>query len=180
MKKIVFVVFVFFVVSSSMSWGYSIGLYADAAGTSCDLPATFPFSTWYLVATFAPGEDMQAAEFRITGLPATWTLMSETPPTGVTVLGTSAFDSTGMAIVWPSCESATPVLLLTIQVFAADATVFTLNVIDYSIPSLPCAGDPVIVECTMAILACAEGGEAYVNHTGCTPVPVELMHFSVD
>jgi len=65
-------------------------------------------------------------------------------------------------------------------VFAADATVFTLNVIDHSIPSLPCAGDPVIVECTTLTAACAEGGEAYANHTGCSPVPVELMHFSVD
>jgi hypothetical protein len=45
---------------------------------------------------------------------------------------------------------------------------------------LPCAGDPVIGECTTLTAACAEGGEAYVNHTGCTPVPVELMHFSVD
>lgn len=180
MKKAVFVAFVFFVVSSSMSWGYSIGLYADAAGTSCDLPATFPFSTWYVVATFAPGEDIQAAEFRITGLPVTWTVASETPPAGAIVLGTSAFDSTGMAIALPGCESAAPVLLLTIDVLTLDATVGTLNVIDHSMPSLPCAGDPVIIECTMAIAACAEGGEAYVNHTGCTPVPVELMHFSVD
>jgi len=180
MKKTVFVAFVLVVVSSSMSWGYSLGLYADAAGRSCDLPATIPVSTWYLVATLAPGEDMQAAEFRITGLPATWTVISETPPTGAIVIGTSAFDSTGMAIELPSCESATPVLLLTIQVGLIDATVGTLNVIDHSMPSLPCAGDPVAFGCTIFTPACAEGGEAYVNHTGCTPVPVELMHFSVE
>jgi len=153
---------------SSMASADKIGLYADPAGTSCDLPATFATPVnWYLVAKLAPGEDLTGLEARITGLPADFLVLGETAAPGILTIG-SVFSAGGTS-AGLSCTSASPLLLLTIQVLPLGTEVGALQIVAHDPSILSCGGDPVTVDCGVSYY-CAEGGYAYFNQTGCQDV----------
>ena len=165
--------------------GPDIGLYADAAGTSCNIEQVGPGAgAFYVVCELggAASEGIKTAEFGVTGIPAEWFVSVTPSPAALTMLWNPV--DGGGTIVFAECEAGDGgrVLLATINYYAPGpvvaGTVLTLTRNEHRIdPGFQC---PLVKKCESRVVEvriCVPGVDAVINGASC-PVGVEPATWS--
>ena len=172
------VVGTFLAKSSTPARAQTLGVFADANGTDCDLTVPrFSPSTLYVLALLGgpAAEGIQGAEFRIDGVPPTW-FATWFGPIGCDFCTNPLQGGTNVA--WPSCATGTggAVLIGTIQLFPVDLreNVY-IRVRGHSMPSHPERPGPNVTLCNDPVWTVVEAGstEFILNVWFVPPVPTD-------
>ena len=130
--------------------GQSIGGYASMDATQCALAvAAGTPGTFYVLASLAnaAANGITGAELQITGLPPSWQATVIPNPAASYTWG-NPLDGEGAQIAFPTCRTASPVLLYTIEVqHAGDTGAYDLAVTRRTNPSNPNFACAVVTLC---------------------------------
>lgn len=161
MKKALLLTLVLMLAASmAFAQGGSIGVFSDAAGSSCNLTDAAPgLLSFYVVHVLTPGATASQFAAPMPSCMLGATFLSDTAIFPVTIGGSQG----GVAIGYGACLAA-PIHCLTINFFGGGAT---LPCCYYSViadPNVP-SGNIEVVDCTETLVY-ATGGVGIINPNG--------------
>lgn len=155
----------------------SIGLFASPDCSSCNLNLTGSSGVMYICASGPsswPGSGgLIGAEFRVEGLPSTWTAQSTRTAASTLSIGDPFGNGTNIA--FPSWQSGPCTLLFTVTVSAPQVGASAaLEVKRHTVPSSPFYSCPwLMYDDLEPVRVCVPGGALFINSE--TPCTVELQ-----
>jgi hypothetical protein len=173
MKRLLVIAFAVLVCAgSSMAQGGLIGLYADPAGTQCNVYDIPGLVNIYVLHLYYP-HGATSAQFMVNPVDgASFTFLTDVIPYPYIAFGNS---QTGITVGFPVC-TPTPHLVLTIQYFAQGLSPICSSYRVFPDPAAIPPGQVWITDCTPSYTQIpATGGLIYVNpNAECTcTVPVK-------
>jgi hypothetical protein len=181
MQRLLVCFFIVAIAAASVS-AQSIGIYFDQDAATCSgpIPVGTSRSLYIIALVQGPISAITGVEFRVTGLPAGWNVISTRNPAAVVQIG-DPFDGTGANIAFPTCVPGPLVPLFTIDLTATSpVSNHYLSIRRRNPPANPNFACPLVSLCGPTYpLVCVGGGEAIINPTGpgCT-VGVEPASWS--
>lgn len=151
----------------------AVGVAWDASGTVCNLAVTPGQSAYLYVVAHPTGilaNGITGSEFRVSGLPPDWFVVSVTPnPLAVLTLGNPV--GPGCNIAFAACQEGSPdvVVLYTIHLVASnDVSPRVIAITGHSTPSNPTLPCPRLTICDAPAdwWGCSEGLTAAINESG--------------
>ena len=159
-----------FAMVADQATSQTIGIFADPEGTSTNISLTPGVEgTCYILATAegTAAEGFLVVEFRVAGLPASWTATADPNPEALSFLG-DPFGIPGAVIGFIDCQTveAGYALLYTVTLVSTEAVPnATLSVVMYEPPSDPDLPCPAMAFCNPQVFEpmCAIGGQATIE-----------------
>lgn len=157
-----------------------LGIFADQAGTNCNITAPLGVVTYcYLVLQDPTVETAAGIELAVRGLPSGWMGWIDVCPPCAIVLSSGFGDGATLALM--QCVSGDPLLIAPVVLVAAtDARDVILEVGAKRPPSNPDHNCPQIIQCDAPVFTsvCVQGGRSRVNGTRPCTVAVAPVSWS--
>jgi hypothetical protein len=182
MRRLLLCLF-FIAIAAASASAQSIGIFFDPGAASCSGAIQAGTTRRLYIIALLQGPNVNSitgAEFRVTGLPAGWGVISTRNPASNIQIG-DPFDATGVNLAFPLCVQEFLAPLFTVDLTATSSVSnHYLTIQPRNPPANPDFACSLVVRCGPTFsLVCAGGGAAIINPTGpgCT-VGVEPASWS--